>query len=950
MEWTRATASAGWAPRFGNTAVVFDNKIWVLGGIGESSPGNDVWFSTDGIHWTCATNSAAWSPRYMHTSVVFDNKIWVMGGYGGGNDVWYSSDGVNWIQATAHAGWSSRFRHTSVVFYNKIWVIGGCSGSDYKNDVWSSTDGVNWIQATSYAQWSERGDHTSVVFDDKIWVLGGEISVSPHYTNDVWYSADGVDWTCAIDSADWVKRYRHTSVIFDGKMWVLGGDAGTYKNDVWYSDSGVNWTQVLPSAGWTAREEQTSVIFDNKIWVLGGRDDVGNTNDVWYARGFIHDVSVTSIVTPSGIIDSGAVVTPRAAVKNTGAFTDTFPVIFKIGSFYADTQSVAGLAPESSVDVHFAVWTALQRGTNITRCTTALVGDSNPSNDSRTSSVTVRVRDAGVSSIIAPIGIIDSGVVIVPRSVVQNFGTVPGTFLVKFKIGTYYEESNLATLQPGQMDTLEFSSWAANQIGTFTIKCTTLLANDMNPSNDFVEDSVIVGYIGDPNIIYLRHTVDDSGSSRPNGQLDPGETGQIIVTLCNWGGSNANNVTAILRSGDSRLTVDDSFGNFGTILVDSTGNNDGDRFTVTASIMIPPETNIPCTLYITADSGYNTIRNFVIMVGGITAEDPIPDGPREPALYYAYDNVDTFYTEHPTYQWVEIKTSGTRLTMSDDQTYTITLPSAFGPWKFYNQRFTQLSICSNGWVAPGSQTATAYSNQHIPDPTITNPHGMICADWDDMVPNNSGVGGVYYYHDVANHRFIVEYDSVPYYGASSVMEKFEVVIYDTTMAARDGHNEIFVQYRTANRWNLSTVGIEAPTDNIAIQCLYNDTLHRGCAPWTPHKVIKYTTDSPTQVEITQEVNKTPTGIAIPLIAYPNPFHRDIQIKFQVSWKGYVSLAVYNISGRLIRNLLSCNLNSGNYVLIWDGRDEQDKEVTKGVYFYRFETGEKKITNKLIKLQ
>ena len=96
-------------------------------------------FAATGVDWTQATSAAGWSARFSHTSVVFDNKIWVMGGpiY---HDVWYSTNGVNWTRATSAAGWSARRLHTSVVFDYKMWVMGGYDSSgNYKNDVWYST-------------------------------------------------------------------------------------------------------------------------------------------------------------------------------------------------------------------------------------------------------------------------------------------------------------------------------------------------------------------------------------------------------------------------------------------------------------------------------------------------------------------------------------------------------------------------------------------------------------------------------------------------------------------------------------------------------------------------------------------------------------------------------------------------------------------------------------------
>ncbi|MEM5853852.1 MAG: DUF2341 domain-containing protein, partial [Candidatus Aenigmatarchaeota archaeon] len=140
----RFVANAGWRARYAHTSVVFNNKIWVIGGY-DGSYKNDVWYSSDGINWTQATSNAGWSARYSHSSVVFNNKIWVIGGYDGSykNDVWYSSDGINWTQATSNAGWNIRYGHSSVVFNNKMWVMGGWTGSSFKNDVWACI--TNWF-------------------------------------------------------------------------------------------------------------------------------------------------------------------------------------------------------------------------------------------------------------------------------------------------------------------------------------------------------------------------------------------------------------------------------------------------------------------------------------------------------------------------------------------------------------------------------------------------------------------------------------------------------------------------------------------------------------------------------------------------------------------------------------------------------------------------------------
>ena len=305
LGWIRKTASAGWTSRFSHASVVFDDKMWVLGGR-TSGIDNSVWSSSDGINWTKEIAHAGWSDRYGLKTVVFENKMWISGGnffssnqsntfY---NDVWSSSDGTNWTEETSSAGWPERSYHTVVVFDDKMWVLGGSKYWPWPptsyNDVWSSSDGINWTRKTANAGWSPRSRHTSVVFNDKMWVLGGQRESisnvpSPIYNNEVWSSSNGVNWTEETSSAPWSPRNDATLVVFDDKMWILGGHGGgnkhdttTYYNDVWCSSDGINWTKIT-DAGWSPMAYHTSVVFDDKMWVLGGRGDgfSSKNSEVW---------------------------------------------------------------------------------------------------------------------------------------------------------------------------------------------------------------------------------------------------------------------------------------------------------------------------------------------------------------------------------------------------------------------------------------------------------------------------------------------------------------------------------------------------------------------------------------------------------------------------------------------------------------------------------------------
>ncbi|MEO0085038.1 MAG: T9SS type A sorting domain-containing protein [candidate division WOR-3 bacterium] len=409
-----------------------------------------------------------------------------------------------------------------------------------------------------------------------------------------------------------------------------------------------------------------------------------------------------------------------------------------------------------------------------------------------------------------------------------------------------------------------------------------------------------------------------------NGRFDPGETGGLLLALRNVGNEEAANVSCLLRSADSRFVLTDSTSTYGTIPACSTRL--GDPFAVSVGSSIPPETPVQLTAFITGTSYVDTLR-FTLTVGELRACDPIPDGPRTPAHFWAYDDVDTLYAAHPDFNWVEVRGLGTQLALSDDQTVQLDLPSGF-VWQFYGQQYTQVSICGNGWVAPGYTTTTTYLNTSLPN---TSMPPAVFLNWDDLYPPDGG--GVWYYHDATNHRFIVEWDSVRYY-SGTLYDKFQLVIHDTSYHTPTGDNILLVQYLTANGYTSSTLGIQDPSATIAIQCLFDNSYHRGTAPLQPGRAIKYCDLEP-QTGLAENANPIP-GLHRTLIASPNPFRTSVALS--LPGISATQARIYDNSGRLVRTL------TGNSRWNWDGRDEVGRRIAFGVYFCRVttETGEARI--------
>jgi hypothetical protein len=71
--------------------------------------------------------------------------------------------------------------------------------------------------------------------------------------------------------------------------------------------------------------------------------------------------------------------------------------------------------------------------------------------------------------------------------------------------------------------------------------------------------------------------------------------------------------------------------------------------------------------------------------------------------------------------------------------------------------------------------------------------------------------------------------------------------------------------------------------------------------------------------------------------YPNPFNPETAVQFSLSKPGMVKLAIYNVRGRQVKQLVNQNLEAGYYNLVWNGRDETGKKASSGVYFYKLKT-------------
>jgi hypothetical protein len=84
--------------------------------------------------------------------------------------------------------------------------------------------------------------------------------------------------------------------------------------------------------------------------------------------------------------------------------------------------------------------------------------------------------------------------------------------------------------------------------------------------------------------------------------------------------------------------------------------------------------------------------------------------------------------------------------------------------------------------------------------------------------------------------------------------------------------------------------------------------------------------------------------------HPNPFNPTTTIRFSIAEDSHVRLAVYDVTGRLVRTLVNEARRANTYELEWDGRNDASQPVATGMYFYRITAGKFTQTRKMLLLK
>jgi hypothetical protein len=215
-----------------------------------------------------------------------------------------------------------------------------------------------------------------------------------------------------------------------------------------------------------------------------------------------------------------------------------------------------------------------------------------------------------------------------------------------------------------------------------------------------------------------------------------------------------------------------------------------------------------------------------------------------------------------------------------------------------------------------------------------------------------GIGDIN--NDAYPEMFVVNvYDPCNLYKNSGGTNNWIKLKFQGTSSNRDGIGCLIELYKgTTKIIRYVNGGISYLSQNTLVQ-----TIGMGTSSSADSIIIKWPSGSRTklsQVSVNQliTVTENPIGIhgsstEVPLSFelyqnYPNPFNPVTKIEYAVSIPGEVSISVYDMLGRIVKNLVNGFKNSGYYSVDFEGNS-----IPSGIYFYKMSANGFTKTNKMI---
>lgn len=435
----------------------------------------------------------------------------------------------------------------------------------------------------------------------------------------------------------------------------------------------------------------------------------------------------------------------------------------------------------------------------------------------------------------------------------------------------------------------------------------TVSAQDMTDST--VWESVFSLTAHAPVLDYTHFMIDDSDGNN-NGELDPGETANLIVNISNTGSSGAYNVNAQLTTGSEYVTILTDDVNAGDL---APGDSTQAVFQLQAAGDTPEGNIAEFNLNLDADYNIHADSGFYLIVG------------QKPILILNLcgdaDPVDSITSCLNTFE------VGATITGSIPDTLDI-----------YRAIFVLLGYF------PDNHVLTYSEGEHLAQ--FLNSGGRIYMEGGDTWEYDNPTP--------VHEMFFID-------GIDDGSDDLSVIV---------GEEQGFLNGLTFNYGGINNSIDHIEPSGDAVLLMSNQEPYYGVMvsyDGDTYKTIGSScqfagfTDQPgsTKDEVMADmlsffdVGYTWTGIhdrkenATDVSAYPNPFTLNVNITFTLESNARVTLDIYDLTGRKMATLVDGELKPGRHRFAWGAQNKDGQRVQPGVYFYSLKDGEKATAGKLI---
>ena len=434
-----------------------------------------------------------------------------------------------------------------------------------------------------------------------------------------------------------------------------------------------------------------------------------------------------------------------------------------------------------------------------------------------------------------------------------------------------------------------------------------------------------------------------------NGRLDPGETADIVVTLNNIGGASATGIIAVLSTIDGYITINSFTDELDELEAYSDGNV---TFNVTAAGDTPVGSVINFSLDITADLEYSNSEFFAITVGLNLEDFESGDFLSYP---WEFDGQQNWQIAGNAYEGDFCAQSGN---IGDSQFTSLLVElevldaGEISFWKKVSCEnheshiwdYFAFSIDGNeqerwsGEVDWSEETYTVSAGTHTfewiysKDGSVSE--GQDCA-WLDFIVFPSVGGGTPVLHiNVDSIEMELNTDETDTFPLELTNVGGGVINYNLHLDSNNGWLSL-----GSDEGDLSS----GETDEIEIGF---DATNLDEGEYTCNIVVTDDIRNETYIPVTLTVNPTlADDELLPTITqlngnFPNPFYALTNIKYSLHKQENVTIEIYNSKGQKVRTLVNDEKDAGYYNIAWNGKDDNGKPVSSGIFFYKFKAGNK----------